>query len=716
MQDHTLNDLKESPALAPSHTEPQTVGLVEDVCRFFHDQLSNVEAFQKRDAQLQMALAIAKTIETGGQIAVEAGTGTGKSLAYLVPLLLRESPDDAPCIIATKTVQLQQQLLEKDLPILQRLLPVPRKVVRAKGWANYVCIRKVETPDEPSLRELGPMLPQLRQRLLQNSGRLTRQETSLHQRAWNRVKADPLDCQKRHCPHFGSCGLFAERRELESAEIVVTNHAFLLTDLRLRREGGGLLPVGDVLVVDEAHRLDDVATEHLAIRFDPDRIFSCISSPLLSGADGWLAAARFTFLMTLPEIDFQSWSARFDQIVLLSLKNLEILACDIFVELQGILFQQGQSRLPLASLLHSDLGERLANLGSELCLGLEEVANAMAQLCRDYEEAFHVAAPPELLRLSQGLARLGYDLQFLLECDSDDWVYLLEAEPQSLVARPVDNAAALQTELFGEYSAVITTSASLQVSDSFQFFKKRTGLTSNVAEFSFPSPFNIAQNTFIGLTDRGPEPSSPDYPLHLLEPLTELANGLQGRTLLLTTSHRRVREFTELLVDPLGALGIEVLSQGTESAAQLLRRFTSPGHHFLIGVDTFWEGVDIPGERLSCVVMTRLPFPVPSDALFQARARKIESAGGQAFEDLSMPLVGLKMKQGFGRLLRAENDKGLFLLTDPRASTKRYGRQLLRNLPCRHAQRNGTAEIVRQALRWSDENLDFLGPHEMLPF
>jgi len=459
------------------------------------------------------------------------------------------------------------------------------------------------------------------------------------------------------------------------------------------------------LVIDEAHRLDDVATEHLAVRFDPDRLFSCVTSPLLSASDGWLAATRFTFLMTLPDIDFQNWSLRFDQRVLLALKDLELLATDIFAEIRAVARLEQNLRLPLAELLHAEVGERLANLSSEMCLGLEEFANDLTQLCRDYEDSFHLAPPGELVRLAQSLARLGHDLQFLLECDSEDWVYLCESESQSLLARPVDNSEALQTELFAEYSSVVTTSASLQVSDSFHFFKTRCGLKEEAPEHAFRSPFKFAQNSFIGLTNTGPEPSSPDYPTHLLPSLVELAIGLQGRTFILTTSHRRVHEFKNLLSGPLAQSGIEVLAQGQESASQLLRRFVAPGMRILVGVDTFWEGVDIPGERLSCVVMTRLPFPVPSDALFEARAKKIESSGGHAFRDLSLPLAGLKMKQGFGRLLRSEADKGLFLLTDPRAMTKSYGRELLRNLPCKHAVCGSTHKNVEEALDWSSRNL-----------
>lgn len=697
-----------APSALESDSSQSHTSLSHKVSRFFDETLSQVSGFQPRRSQLEMALAVADCIENEDLAVIEAGTGTGKSLAYLVPLLLREGESDGPAIIATKTVQLQYQLLKKDLPILQELIATPRTVVQAKGWSNYACQRKVESPDEHAIRHLGPKLTDIRKGLLNQQGRLTRQETSLTRSEWDRIKADPLDCQKRHCPHFSQCGLFAERRELESAEIIITNHAFLLTDLRLRREGRGLLPPGDILIIDEAHRLDEVATEHLAVRFDPDRVFSCLTSPLLAGSDGWLAATRFTFLMTLPETDFQEWSARFDEVVLMNLRELDHSCIDIFSEAQAGIMESQQPRLPLKALLHHERGERLANLCSELCLGIDEAADQMTRLCRDYEEAFHISCPPELVRLAQSVARLGYDLQFLLECESDDWVYLLEADPPTLIARPVDNSESFRSELFSDYEAVVATSASLQVSGSFDFFKRRSGMDTETPTHCFLSPFEISKNTFVGLSTGGPPPNSREYPTYLARYLADLAIGLQGRMFVLTTSHRRVQEFSSLLRPHLTPEGIGVLAQGTESAAQMLRRFNSPGQHVLVGVDTFWEGVDIPGERLSCVVLTRLPFPVPSDELFKARCKKIESEGGRPFDDLSMPLVGLKLKQGFGRLLRRETDKGLFLLTDPRATEKAYGRRLLRDLPVAHAVKAPIQEIVGQALVWSRENLGFL--------
>ncbi len=681
---------------------PHAPNLLDSVEQFFDEALAGLNGFEARPAQRAMARAVAEVLVEGGRLAVEAETGTGKSLAYLVPLLLHEAQDGLPVIVATKTLQLQEQLMQKELPLLQKLLPAPRTVVQARGWNNYLCLRKVETPVEETVRELGQELPRLRQLAQQGRGKLTRQEVNTPAAQWARVQADPLDCQKQHCPHFGRCGLFAERRELENADLILTNHAFLLSDLKVRRDGGGLLPSCDVLVLDEAHRLDDAATDHLAIRVDADRLTSMLTSP----RQGWLEAVRFAMLAHLPEAHLLDWSGRFDLQVVLALGDLERLGADLLAELAALRQAfPGTSTLP-HSLLRTPAGENAANLASELAFGLETLDIALLSLAEEFGELTPLESPPELKRLARGLRHLARDLDFLLAGEDPDWVFLCDLHPPALLARPVDNAHTLDSELFGGYSSVVVTSATLKVNDSFHFFLQRSGFgLDSVRELSLPSPFQPDKATFVGLADRGPDPNEADFASSLAPHLVRLASGLGGRTFLLTTSHRSMLEFAGLLASPLAEEGIELLVQGQAPPGRLLSRFASPGAHLLLGVDTFWEGVDIPGERLSCVVLTRLPFPVPTDPLFSARCQRIDDAGGSAFDELSLPLAALKLKQGFGRLLRSSQDRGVFLLLDPRIGRRSYGRTLARHLPGGHARRGSYEELVDGALNWADENL-----------
>jgi ATP-dependent DNA helicase DinG len=672
------------------------------VDEFFAISLAGTEGFEVRPAQREMASAVARVLVEGGRLAVEAETGTGKSLAYLVPLLLHESGEGRPAVIATKTLQLQEQLLQKELPFLQSQLPAPRKVVQARGWSNYLCLRKVETPVEDTVRQLGADLPFLRNLVNRGQGRLIRQEVQVSAASWCRVQADPLDCQKQNCPHFSKCGLFAERRELESADIIVTNHAFLLSDLKVRRDGGGLLPACDVLILDEAHRLDAVATDHLTVRVDAERLASTLSMPL----KGWLETVRFALLAHLPEAHLLDWSAKFDLHVVLALKDLEGLGADLLAELAALrqIFP-GVVSVP-HSLLGVEAGEATANLASELAFGIESLVGNLVALGLEYDELAPVNAPPELARLARGLQNLAGDLDFLLSGSDSEWVFLCDLQPPALLARPVDNSQTLDAELFAGFATVVVTSATLKVNNSFEFFFQRTGLgLEPTEELSLTSPFDAARATFVGLANQGPDPSEPSFVESLLPHLEQLAVGLGGRTFILTTSHRSLLELARSLSDPLGEAGIDLLVQGQAPPGQLLRRFALPGAHVLLGVDTFWEGVDIPGERLSCVVLTRLPFPVPTDPLFAARCQRIDERGGRAFDELSIPMAALKLKQGFGRLLRSSQDRGVFLLLDPRVGRKAYGRILERHLPGGHARKGSAEELVRQALVWAETNL-----------
>jgi ATP-dependent DNA helicase DinG len=678
--------------------------LRDQVDEFFESVLSGVEGFEVRPSQRQMAAAVASVLVEGGRLAVEAETGTGKSLAYLVPLLLHESRDGRPAVIATKTLQLQEQLMHKELPFLQRQLPAPRNVVQARGWSNYLCLRKVEAPSEESVRQLGPDLPRLRHLAAQGQGKLTRQEVSVSNASWARVQADPLDCQKQNCPHFSKCGLFAERRELETADIILTNHAFLLSDLKVRRDGGGLLPACDVLVLDEAHRLDDVATDHLTVKIDAERLALLLTVP----RQGWLESVRFGLLAHLPEAHLLDWSAKFDLQVVLALKDLEGLGCDLLAELATLRQSVPGSPTTVAhSLLASPVGETAANLASELAFGLESLVGNLVALGTEYDQLAPTNTPQELSRLARGLQNLARDLDFLLAGEDSEWVFLCDLQSPALLARPVDNSQTLDAELFSGFSTVVVTSATLKVNDSFEFFLRRSGLSLEpTQELTLASPFDTARATFVGLANQGPEPNDADYLESLAPHLWQLAVALQGRTFILTTSHRSLLELGGLLRDPLSEAGVELLVQGQGPPGQLLRRFASSGSRVLLGVDTFWEGVDIPGERLSCVVLTRLPFPVPTDPLFAARCQRIDDLGGRSFDQLSLPMAALKLKQGFGRLLRSSMDRGIFLLLDPRIGRRTYGRTLARHLPGGHAQRGSAEDLVAQAIEWAQSNLE----------
>lgn len=684
-----------------STSKPASLDLCQRVEQFFERELARAPGFEARLCQKEMALAVARAMTKGSRLTVEAGTGTGKSLAYLVPLLLADSEAGRPMLVATKTLQLQTQLMDSEIPLLQELVPHPKKVVQARGWSNYLCMRKLEYPAREAMALLGDEMSRLQALAKENNGRVLRQDAGLPRQSFDLLKADPLDCEKRRCPYFSRCGLFNDRSKLESADIILTNHAFLVWDVRARRRGNGLLPSCAVLVLDEAHRFDDVATEHLSMRFDFERLDSSIGVLLRQR----LETIRGHLLASVPTHCFMDWSRRFDQQVVLGLRLVLDLGLEVLELLgaEGGRFPNAASALGGVKSLFKD-GKVVERAGAFLD-GLTALVRDLVSFLRDYEEADPLNNHVGLEAVITSIQDLLEESEFIFQEEDVDWVFLCHFSPPAFLARPIESGAILDSELFSGFSAVIATSATLKVNGSFEFFLKRSGLEHvDMEVVKLDSPFDIDASAFIGFAVGGPEPAEKEFGLSLVEPLYELIAGLGGRTLVLATSYTSIREYALSLRNRLLDSGIELLVQGQASPRELLQKFSSKGSYALLGVDTFWEGVDVPGERLSSVVLTRLPFPVPSDPVFSARCNRIEQQGKRSFDELSLPLAALKIKQGFGRLLRRQDDRGVFLVLDPRIASKRYGRVLAGNIPGTQAVWAGASELVIRALQWAREH------------
>lgn len=669
-------------------------GLKAQVTAFFRESLTSLDGFEERTGQLDMALSVAHALSFQERVAIEAPTGTGKTLAYLVPLVIAALDAGRPMLIATKTLQLQHQLANNEIPRLQSLLPKPLNVVQARGWSNYLCLRRLAYPTPQAIAALGANFQDLQILADRQKGHVLHQDCHLSSSAWASIQADPLDCPRRRCPFYTQCGLFQDRRSLENAHIILTNHAFLLRDLSSRRHGYNLLPQADALVIDEAHRLETVATEQLSRSIDPSRLAFTLSAPLT----GRLESARSHLLAQVPESELLDWITRFDHDIIYGLKALEDLGSDFLQHLTEIGSIQRFHELKL---------EAIPPVWTqELSAALHHFRTNLTSCITKAEATLSLGCPAELTNLASSLEYFHHDLDFLVKGDDPDWVFTLDPHIPALVARPITCGDILEAELFSFYRTVILTSATLRINRSFSFFFRQTGLDhAPISELVLASPFNLAKASFIGLTSEGLEPQEDGFHHSHCPPILRLVHHLRGRTLLLTTSYSSLRDYAQLLAPSLDEMGISLLMQGQASPQDLIEQFRATGAHLLLGVDTFWEGVDIPGERLSCVISTRLPFPVPTDPLFAARSRRLESQGLRAFEHLSLPLTALKLKQGFGRLLRQSSDRGIFLLLDPRIKRKAYGRSLANNLPAQHMTWAPLNELVDHAVNWAEQNL-----------
>lgn len=684
--------------------------LLARVREFFTRTLAGAGGYEVREAQLEMAAGVAQALLDQEVLVVEAGTGTGKSLGYLVPAFLFLENAEGPVVVSTRTLNLQQQLLEHDLPRLQGHLNRDYSVVLAKGWSNYACLRRFDQLDELEPQEKLALLPVRAQ--LGKTGE--RQQVNLPEELWRHVVADPMACNRQACPHYRDCYFFKARRELEGADLIVTNHSLLLADLSLRLGGAqGVLPEYNYLVLDEAHHLEEVATDHLGhavTRQGLELMLGRLYRPRArSDETGLLASVRNRVARSNLEPEMARELLRqIDYQLLARVIDLREVGDGLARAVQNVTgAQEGRYRLQggfpgtLAETALHEAGLALAQELRHWCTMLHHVQETMLT-----HEAW-VLADPTSNELAGALSRLedmARSLEFCLFPDSDQWIYWAECSKRDagLVAAPLDVSRILAEELYPKLKTVVMTSATLAVGQKTEFFERRVGLEASdrVARLMLDSPFQYPRQAFLGLaTDLG-EPNGEAFVGRAVPGLMRLAEALEGRMFLLVTSWQQLQQFARALRRPLQQIGLELLAQGDAPPGRLVQRFRAEGNSVLVGTDSFWEGVDVPGDALRCVVLARLPFRVPTDPVVEARSRMLELEGYSAFDFLQLPLAILKLRQGFGRLIRTSSDRGLVYLLDSRVATRQYGPKFLQSLPTCTRISGPFHHVVEDGLNW----------------
>lgn len=645
----------------------------------------SLTAYEFRPQQVKMAHSVRKAFDEQGILLAEAGTGTGKSFAYLVPGLLWALEQEQRVVVSTHTVNLQEQLIAKDIPLLRSVLP-PFRAGLLKGRGNYLCLRRWHAAVSEGAFEGSEVLFLARVMVWLNSTRSgDRSELGLKPdewRIWDTISAVSDGCAGNGCRHAGNCFVNRSRRAAEQSDVVITNHSLLLSDLKTDNR---LLPSYGALVIDEAHHLENVATEQLGRSvsgYDFARWTEMIRK-LASRIDRLAPELRQPLLDVEKQVS-NGVSALFSALAETG-RVLNQCGDELHVRLEP-----GSANLALEADI-SGLSQRLHETGSEACARLDRAGMLLSDRIMPGTDA-------ELLLTFEFLGKNGRklfnDLRFILAADHANYVCWLEPKPRDLNdcllrAAPIEVGELLYNGLFEGIRPAVLTSATLAVDRSFAYFGQRTGITrvhpDVVRTVQVGSPFVYREQARLFVVNDLPSPAGGPEEAYLsgvCRGIEELVAAAGGRTLVLFTAHRVLKLVYHRLKPIFEEMGIDLLGHGIDGGrARLQDTFRISEKAVLFGASSFWEGVDIPGEALSCLIIVKLPFQPPNQPVTVARRKLLKEQGLSDFNLLSLPQAVLRFKQGFGRLIRTASDFGVAVVLDDRVTTKRYGSQFLRSLP-----------------------------------
>ena len=684
------------------------------------------EGYEHRSEQVEMLRGVTQAFNLPYHLLVEAGTGTGKSLAYLLPAVHFAAHNDRRVIVSSNTINLQDQLFSKDIPDLQRILPFHFRAAILKGRGNYLCMRRLAsfrrarrlTPEQARvLAKVFAWLPTTR-----TGDRAEVLLINTDNNVWRDLQATPETCPGDSCPYrrSGRCFFFRARARAERAHVVVVNHALLLSDLALEHR---ILPEYDYVIIDEAHHLEEQATSQFSFeagRADIYAFFNTLSHqdaqtpgglvsqiPALYSRTGVSDTSRAALTGAIRELETE-----IDRAAPRLYDLFNVLTR--FVEEHNPNGRAGsrrvyddEIRLTSAWRVQPDwtsveiAWEGLSTALKALLKDLERLGDLVEGLSLD-EDAERDALLQELRgEWQRGIEMLGGLDRILME-PSDDEIYWISVGRSSdeitLHSAPLQVGPLLNERLFMEKSCVILTSATLRTAGSFRFIEERLDIEDPV-ELALDSPFDFKSSVLLYVPKNIPEPNQPNYQKTIQQAIIELCRATEGRTLILFTSNSQLRETYRAIQPVLEDDDIVVFAQGVDgSRRQLLNNFRNTPRAVLLGTRSFWEGVDVVGEALICLVIARLPFSVPTDPIFAARAETFEDP----FNEFYLPEAILRFRQGFGRLIRSRDDYGVVVVLDKRILTKAYGKTILRSLPPCTARQGPVESLAAVTRRWLD--------------
>jgi predicted DnaQ family exonuclease/DinG family helicase len=685
-----------------------------------------IDNFEHRSGQIEMATAVETAFAEKMSLIVEAGTGVGKSLAYLFPAANHAEKTGTPVVISTYTRALQEQIIESDIPILQRARECsggrPVRALSLKGRSNYLCrlrwsATRTQVPDDPETADFFAKV-QLWLLISDTGDKSELRLTSEEDRMFQKLSADEDNCRAAQCQtlHNRDCYLLKSRRAAQGADLVVVNHALLLTDLST---GSQILPDFDCLVLDEAHHLEGVATRQFALKVDQSslvasaRALAWLDGSAISGLLGEAMRAYLASGMGLAEkegkliaesvrnslqvgqqLDDEA-AVMFDQIE--GIMSTRARADDRFATLrvtEAVRNQPAWSRLEIAWSRVDDVMRSLIKLGTAVLAAFERLA-CNQSLVEDVDSL--------ITDLSSWLRDAREIQSALAECVTNakvDKVYWIERSPilgrLSINAAPIHVGEILKDSMLSRTESTILTSATMTVGGSFSFIQERLSLD-DAETLRVDSPFDYNASSLLVVASDMPEPSMPGYQEAIDDVIVSIGTELGGQTMALFTSRRALAEAYEGTKGRLAELGITVVAQDLDGPAHAVANMLKEQSGIVVlGTASLWEGVDIPGADLSALVIARLPFDVPSDPIFEARCEAYD----HPFMEYSLPRAVLRFRQGFGRLIRSRRDRGVCVVLDRRIVSKRYGQEFIRSLPGPRLKVVSRSEVPALAHDW----------------
>ena len=671
--------MPEVPAV-PGNTGVDADALAERVARALADDgpiARTLPGFEARAGQLDMAARVARALEEGGILLAEAGTGTGKTLAYLVPAILSRQR----VLISTGTKNLQEQIYFKDIPSLARALDVPFTATYMKGRANYLCLHRLDQLNDgigPAVHDV--FLPIVRDwaARTETGDRAELQDLPEDLPFWNDVSATAETCLGAECPRYDECFVTRMRQRAAAADIVIVNHHLLCADAAVRQSAyGEVIPACAHAILDEAHQLEDIATHYFGVAISTYRVEELAQDVERLLSSGTLADHREAL-----EIEKAVERLR---------RHARSFFADVAYGHRSSDRPRGEERVRATPLTLAGAADSAAALAGaldviEASLALQEGggtsrldAAETAAPARLADGSEREAASEEMAALARRASEIRSELRALLRADDPAYVYIVEFRGKGVFLRssPIDVSAIIRELLLDRMRTTVLTSATLTVDGSFDYIRSRLGIRS-ADSVRLPSEFDFERQAILYLPTRMPDPRSADFAVAAGRQVVEILKRTRGRAFVLFTSYatlRAVQAVAEM------ALDYPIFVQGTAPRSELLNQFRSTPHSVLLATSSFWQGVDVVGEALSCVIVDKLPFASPADPVTAARIDAIRAQGGEPFDQYQVPLAILALQQGLGRLIRHRRDRGVLAVLDPRLRTKGYGRRFIRSLP-----------------------------------